>query len=62
LKLVVWKIKKSDNGLRCRTQVFQTNFLSLGLLNYRTGSGTYHPIVKERASCPAGRLCSNRAV
>ncbi len=62
LKLVVWKTKKSDKGLPCRTQVFQTNFLSLGLLNYRTGSGTYHPIVKEQASCPAGRLSSNRSV
>ena len=26
----------------------------------RTGSGTSHPVVKEQASCPAGRLPSNR--
>jgi len=58
LKLVVLKIESPDLH---RDQTFRTNLLSLGSLfipasrrsenqgSYRTGSGMYHPIVKEQA-------------
>src|SRR5580658_9091194 len=55
LKLVVLKIKIPADS---RDVSFRTNFFNMSLdsLNYRTGSGTSHSVVKERASCPAGRL------
>ncbi len=57
LKLVVLKIKNPGRSRDQRPS--ERTFLSLGSLNNRTGSGTFHPLVKEQASCPAGRLTGN---
>ena len=55
VKLAVPKIKNPDSH---RGQIFENELLmSLGSLMNQTGSGTYHPIVKEQYPLSSRKVC-----